>query len=162
MLPTLSQSFTGSASKDLQSKVLPYFSVNVHPGSSLHSVGGEDGFNVGGVVGFVDGGKDGVVVGTWDGIVDFSLVGFSDGKLLGLFDGFMDKLGGEDGIDEGFTEWCSPPPHSQHASVILLSIKCASIIVSRKLHHFSGSEFTSKQITSLYLVVPPTRQFGSS
>jgi len=162
MFPTLSQSFTGSASKDLQSKVRPYSSVNVHPGSSLHSVGGEDGFNVGFVVGFVDGGKDGFVVGTSDGIVEFSLVGFSDGKLLGSFDGFMDKVGGEVGIDEGFTEWCSPPPHSQHASVILLSLKYASIFVSRKLHHFSGSEFTSKQITSLYLVVPPTRQFGSS
>ena len=149
MLPATSQSFTGSASRPLHPNSTPLFEVNVHPGSSLHSVGGEDGFNVGGVVGFVDGGKDGVVVGTWDGIVDFSLVGFSDGKLLGLFDGFMDKLGGEDGIDEGFTEWCSPPPHSQHASVTLLSIKCASIISSRKLHHFSGSEFTSKQLTFL-------------
>ena len=114
-LPTLSQSFTGSASRDLQFKVRPYSEVNVHPGSSLHSVGGEEGINVGVVVGFVDGGKDGVVVGTRDGIADSSLVGSTDGKLLGFFDGFMDKLGGEVGIDEGFTEWCSPPPHSQQA-----------------------------------------------
>ena len=68
MFPTLSQSFTGSSCKDLQFKVRPYFSVNVHPGSSLHSVGGEDGFEVG-IIDRFEGLRDGkrVVVGPDDG-----------------------------------------------------------------------------------------------
>jgi len=68
MVPVTSQSFTGSASRALHPNNTSFSEVNVHPGSSLHSVGGEDGFEVG-IIDRFEGLRDGkrVVVGPDDG-----------------------------------------------------------------------------------------------
>ena len=84
MLPATSQSFTGSASRPLHPNSTPLFEVNVHPGSSLHSVGGEDGFNVG---------------------IDEGLVEGCELKLCdGLKEGTLDVVGPDDGTDVGVIE----------------------------------------------------------
>ena len=84
MLPATSQSFTGSASRPLHPNNTPLSEVNVHPGSSLHSVGGEDGFNVG---------------------IDEGLVEGCELKLCdGLKEGTLDVVGPDDGTDVGVIE----------------------------------------------------------
>ena len=84
MLPATSQSFTGSASRPLHPNNTPLSEENVHPGSSLHSVGGEDGFNVG---------------------VDEGLVEGCELKLCdGLKEGTLDVVGPDDGTDVGVIE----------------------------------------------------------
>ena len=92
MLPATSQSFTGSASRALHPNDTPLSEVNVHPGSSLHSVGGEDGFNVGG--------EDGFNVGVDEGLVE----GCELKLCVGLKEGTLDVVGPDDGIDVGVIE----------------------------------------------------------
>ena len=92
MFPTTSQSFTGSASSALHPNCTPFSEVNVHPGSSLHSVGREEGINVG----FDEGINVGFDEGSTDGCKLISCVGFMEGTF--------DVVGSDDGTDVGVIE----------------------------------------------------------